>query len=45
MAELADEELSGVIPREIEETSSEWQEMGWYTDSKGYNHFGIIPKQ
>lgn len=45
MAELADEELSGVIPREIEETSSEWQEMGWYTDSKGYKHFGIIPKQ
>ena len=45
MAELADEELSGVIPREIEETSSDWQEMGWYKDEKGYKHFGVLPQQ
>nr|DAT46498.1 MAG TPA: hypothetical protein [Caudoviricetes sp.] len=24
MAELADEELSGVVPREIEDTNEEW---------------------
>nr|DAR62319.1 MAG TPA: hypothetical protein [Bacteriophage sp.] len=46
MAELADEELSGVIPREVEpEEDSGWQDMGWYVDEKGYKHFGVIPKQ
>lgn len=46
MAELADEELSGIIPREVEpEDNSGWQDMGWYVDEKGYKHFGIIPKQ
>lgn len=45
MAELADEELSGVVPREIEDTNEEWQDIGWYTDEKGYKHFGVIPKQ
>ena len=45
MAELADEELSGVIPREVEENSSDWQEMGWYKDEKGYKHFGILPQK
>ena len=45
MTELADEELSGVVPREIEETNDEWQDMGWYTDERGYKHFGVIPKQ
>jgi hypothetical protein len=44
MTELADEELSGVVPREIEETNDEWQDMGWYTDERGYKHFGVIPK-
>ena len=45
MTELADEELSGVVPREIEDTNEEWQDIGWYTDEKGYKHFGVIPKQ
>ena len=46
MTELADEELSGITPREVEpEDDSEWQDMGWYTDERGYKHFGIIPKQ
>lgn len=46
MAELADEELSGIIPREVEpEDNSGWQDMGWYVDEKGYKHFGVIPKQ
>ena len=46
MAELADEELSGVIPREVEqEDDSGWQDVGWYVDEKGYKHFGVIPKQ
>lgn len=45
MTELADEELSGVVPREIEEINEEWQDIGWYKDEKGYKHFGVIPKQ
>lgn len=44
MAELADEELNGVVPVEKEIMSSEWQEMGWYTDEHGYKRFGIKPK-
>lgn len=46
MCELADEELSGVVPRVVEEESTnEWQDVGYYKDSNGKIHFGIIPKK
>ena len=46
MCELADEELSGVVPRVVEEDSSnEWQDVGYYKDSKGVIHFGLVPKK
>lgn len=46
MCELADEELSGVVPTQIEdENVSEWQDIGWYTDEKGYKKYGVIPKK
>jgi hypothetical protein len=46
MCELADEELSGVVPRVVEEESTnEWQDVGYYKDSNGRVHFGIIPKK
>ena len=45
MAELADEELSGIVPRIVEEdTNNEWQDIGYYKDSDGKVHYGVIPK-
>lgn len=46
MTELADEELSGVIPRVVEEdVNNEWQDIGYYRDDRGITHFGIIPNK
>ena len=46
MVELADEELTGVIPSNVEtEAESEWQAIGWYTDEYGVKKWGVIPKQ
>ena len=46
MVELADEELTGVIPSNVEtEAESEWQDIGWYTDEYGVKKWGVIPKQ
>ena len=47
MAELADEELSGVIPSQIDEEDIQdsWQDVGYYTDEQGIRHWGVIPKQ
>ena len=46
MALLADEELSGQAPREVEEATTEnWTDIGWYTDERGYKHWGTIPKK
>jgi hypothetical protein len=44
MVELGDEELSGVSPRPIEDISNQFQEFGYWTDSYGVKHKGIIPK-
>lgn len=46
MAELADEELTGRTPVEIEQNpSSTWVDIGYYTDERGYKKFGPIPKK
>ena len=47
MCELADEELSGVIPSQIDEEDIQdsWQDVGYYTDEQGIRHWGVIPKQ
>lgn len=46
MAELADEELSGVVPSQIEEEDeNKWQDIGFYYDEKGIKHYGVIPKE
>lgn len=45
MAELADEELAGVIPRQIEVVEDEFQDFGYYVDEYGHRRFGIIPKR
>lgn len=45
MACLADEELSGVVPKIKEEVKEEWRDIGYYTDSEGIKRFGVIPSQ
>jgi len=44
MAELGDEELSVRKPEAREPKGKEFQDIGWWTDSRGYKHYGVIPK-
>lgn len=43
MTELADEEISFKKPVEKEEISKKFRDFGWWTDNKGYKHYGPIP--
>lgn len=43
MAEVGDEELSGVVPKPINSIQKTFQNIGYYKDEKGYTHFGVIP--
>lgn len=43
MAEIADEELSGVKPSTVESIKNQWKDIGYYIDSNGYKRRGIIP--
>jgi hypothetical protein len=45
MAEIADEEVSELVPVAVKEVSQDFQDIGYYKDEKGYTHFGVIPKQ
>lgn len=45
MAELADEELGGVIATDVEpEEENKFQDIGYYKDENGIKRFGVIPK-
>ena len=44
MAEIADEELSEVIPTQQKPASQEFRDVGYYKDERGNIKFGIIPK-
>lgn len=44
MAELGDEELSVRKPVAREPEGKLFQHIGWYTDGRGYKHYGIIPQ-
>ena len=44
MCELGDEELSSKKPVEREQVSNQFRDIGWYKDSNGYRHYGLIPK-
>ena len=44
MAELADEELSTRKPREDEPVNKAFSDFGYWTDDKGYKHYGVIPQ-
>lgn len=45
LAELADEELHGVVARKVVEENNQFEDVGWYTDERGYKRFGVIPKK
>lgn len=45
MAELADEELIGVVPRKDEVVGNQWQDIGYYYDESGVKRFGVIPSK
>lgn len=45
LAELADEELHGIVARKVQEENNVFEDIGWYTDERGYKRFGVIPKQ
>jgi len=45
MAEIADEELSEVVPTQQQPKKEEFKNVGYYTDERGIKHWGVIPKQ
>lgn len=45
MSLLADEELSGTIPKQVKEESEGWQDVGYYYDENGNKRYGIIPNK
>jgi hypothetical protein len=45
MAEIADEELSDVMPKSIAPIQKEFRDVGYYFDERGYRRFGVIPKK
>lgn len=44
MAELGDEEMSTKKPVVEEHVNDKFEDIGYYTDGRGYKHYGIIPK-
>jgi hypothetical protein len=44
MAELADEELTGTTPKQVEKEQEEWYDIGYYIDENGYKRRGRIPR-
>ena len=44
MCEIADEEISEVIPVAVKDTKKQFQDIGYYKDEKGYTRFGVIPQ-
>ena len=43
MCELGDEEMSIRKPEAREKPGKVFQDIGWWTDSRGYKHHGAIP--
>ena len=44
MCEIANEEISEVIPVAVKDTKKQFQDIGYYKDEKGYTRFGVIPQ-
>lgn len=45
MAELADEELQGVVPKQVQIVTESDGDIGCYYDEHGNKHWGVIPKR
>ena len=39
------EELSEVVPKQIDYLEEEWSDIGYYIDEYGYKRYGKIPKR
>lgn len=44
MAEIADEELSEIVPTQTKPISSKFKDIGYYIDENGNRRFGVIPR-
>ena len=44
MCELGDEELSLRKPEVVESYSTEFRDVGWFTNEYGRKQYGVIPK-
>jgi hypothetical protein len=44
MAEIADEELSEIIPAPAKPVSEKFRDVGYYRDERGIMRYGVIPK-
>ena len=45
MAEIADEELMNIRPAAQDKLAKEWENIGWFTNEKGYKEYGVIPQK
>lgn len=43
--EIGDEAMSGITPKKVDAVKSQWKDIGWYRDEKGYLRHGIIPSK
>ena len=43
--EIGDEALTGITPTKPVATQKTWQDIGWFTNEKGYRQYGIIPNK
>lgn len=43
MAELGDEEMTFKKPQAKEPAGKRFQDVGWWTDARGYKQYGVIP--
>lgn len=45
MCLLADEELQGIVPKNVEMESKKWVDIGYYIDEDGNKRYGRIPQR
>jgi len=43
--EIGDEALTGITPMKPAVTNKTWQDIGYYKDSRGILHYGVIPNK
>lgn len=45
MVLLADEEISGIVPKKVENVDDQFEDIGYYIDENGHKKYGVIPKK